>query len=490
MAETALRHLFGVTPGDLATRSMHCPSGTALPRRITRARRDWLKATAIFSTDEAMHSQEFLAQQLAEAFAAESLADPAALVDRGARLFGRRYRWLQGVAQRTSANFTGQQRPRTRLIAQFLRSDRLFNQACDRWDLEIPGRLSNPPQMLPSPWEVPSLANPAELSQWLGISQRALAWLADVHGRLCDRPAAVQHYESQWQRKPSGGLRLIEAPRPRLKAIQRRVLRGILEHIPPHDAAHGFRQGRSTQSCVAQHAKQAIVLRLDLNDFFPTFRLTRIMGIFLALGYPECVAALLAALCTTAAPARLWNEASPTDARDALWRSEELYRKRHLPQGAPTSPYLANLGTFHLDRRLAGLARSAGAHYTRYADDLIFSGAAGFARRVARFADHAAAIVLDEGFAVNFRKKRVMRPGVQQRAVGLVLNERPNVPRQEYDRLKATLYNCAKYGPHDQNRENHADFRAHLTGRVGYVASVNPTRAQRLERLLAAIDWS
>ena len=169
--------------------------------------------------------------------------------------------------------------------------------------------------------------------------------------------------------------------------------------------------------------------------------------------------------------------------------SRRLYRQPHLPQGAPTSPALANLAAYRLDARLAGLARAAEANYTRYADDLVFSGGEAFARSIARFPTHVAAIALEEGFAVQHRKTRVMRQGVSQRAAGVVINQKINMPRDDYDRLKAILCNCVRHGPHGQNREGVADFRAHLAGRVAHARRLNPGRGQRLLRLFEQIAW-
>src|SRR5262249_19106432 len=145
-----------------------------------------------------------------------------------------------------------------------------------------------------------------------------------------------------------------------------------------------------------------------------------------------------------------------------------LYRRPHLPQGAPTSPALANLAAYRLDARLAGLAESVDAQYTRYADDLVFSGGATFARTIGRFPVHVAAVALEEGFAVQHRKTRVMRQGVRQRAAGVVLNRRINLPRADYDQIKAILCNCLRHGPQGQNRAGVDDFRAHLSGRIAH----------------------
>jgi hypothetical protein len=205
------------------------------------------------------------------------------------------------------------------------------------------------------------------------------------------------------------------------------------------------------------------------------------------------VARLLNGLCTNTVPHQVWNQVGEPDGERSRgspgWQAGRLYRQPHLPQGAPTSPALANLAAYRLDARLAGLARAVDAQYTRYADDLVFSGGETFARTIGRFPIHVAAIALEEGFAIQHRKTRVMRQGVRQRAAGVVLNQRINLPRSDYDQLKAILCNCVRHGPQGQNRAGVADFRAHLAGRVAHAARLNPERGRRLMRLLEQIAW-
>jgi hypothetical protein len=232
---------------------------------------------------------------------------------------------------------------------------------------------------------------------------------------------------------------------------------------------------------------------MDLRDFYVSMTSARVMAIYLTVGYPEPVARLLTGLCTNTVPLLVWNQTGRPElvgaSSAAAWQARRLYRQPHLPQGAPTSPALANLAAFRLDSRLAGLARAAEASYTRYADDLVFSGGEAFARTIGRFPTHAAAIALEEGFAVQHRKTRVMRQGVSQRAAGIVINQKINIARHEYDQLKAILYNCARRGSRDQNRAGVRDFRAHLAGKVAHAIRLNPKRGEKLLRLFERIEW-
>ena len=160
-----------------------------------------------------------------------------------------------------------------------------------------------------------------------------------------------------------------------------------------------------------------------------------------------------------------------------------LLRAPHLPQGAPTSPALANLCGFRLDRRLTGLAEAYQARYTRYADDLAFSGR--FSRSgAARFVERVNEVVADEGFRLNAAKTRIRGQGDRQALAGLVVNAAPAVPRQEYDALRALLHNATRTGLDEQNRDGHADFAAYLAGRIAWVGHRHPARAAKLNALL------
>lgn len=211
-----------------------------------------------------------------------------------------------------------------------------------------------------------------------------------------------------------------------------------------------------------------VVLRMDLQDFFPSFAGPRIQAFFRTLGYPEAVADLLGGICTNSAPGDVWKQAPSDVDPNHLREARSVYARPHLPQGAPTSPALANLCTYRVDCRLSGLAKSVGAEYTRYADDLAFSGdGAMFERRIELFSTHLAAILMEEGFPVHHRKRRIMPQGVRRHLAGLVANQHVNVIRADFDRLKTALPSCIRLGPERQNRSTHSSFPTHLEGRVG-----------------------
>jgi RNA-directed DNA polymerase len=336
----------------------------------------------------------------------------------------------------------------------------------------------------PGTWPVPRLPTPGRLADWVGVTPRELDWFADCKRLNDDAKSALRHYTLRWLKKSSGRYRLLEVPKSRLKAIQRQLLDDLLAHVPPHDAAHAFRTGRSLVGFAAPHAGQRLVLRLDLHDFFPSVRATRVHALFRRLGYPIGVARLLTGLCTHSVAPGEWPVVTAADTA-----CRQRCALPHLPQGAPTSPALANLCAWRFDTRLAALAVSAGAKYTRYADDLAFSGGHDFERAARRFQVQVMRIALEEGFEINARKTRFMRPGVRQQLCGVVLNTRPNIRRDEFDRLKAILHNCVKHGPNTQNRAALPDFRAHLLGRIGWVEHLHPARGVKLRAVFNLIAW-
>jgi RNA-directed DNA polymerase len=343
-------------------------------------------------------------------------------------------------------------------------------------------------------WNLPAIESIGGLAEWLGITPGEAAWFADLRRNMArlgpaDYAGPLSHYHYRILAKEGGTIRLIEAPKERLKRLQKQILGEILGKIPVHPAVHGFRRGRSIRTFAAPHVGQRVVLRMDLRDFFPTISAPRIQAMFRTAGYPEPVANLLGGLCTNAVPRALWKQKGIGLDLLRMAEARSLYAWPHLPQGAPSSPALANISCYRVDCRLTGLAEASGAVYTRYADDLAFSGDATFERGVERFGIRAAAILLEEGFAVHHRKTRIMRQGVRQYLAGVVANERLNVPRPDYDRLKAILTNCIRHGPSSQNREDHADFRAHLAGRVSFVEMVNAPRGAKLRSLLERIQW-
>jgi len=444
-----------------------------------------------------MHAPGFYAALASSILAGDTSVE--AIVARLAHTLGREWRWLRPLVRRYRLRFGTDLRPPRRDVVRFLRSDEGLARALSRphQPVRIAGWVGPSPAMQPSPvardWTVPPIETVGALAEWLAVTPGELAWFADLKRMTARRQDGIEgplsHYHYRILGKPGGDIRLIEAPKPRLKAIQKKILLEILENIPVHPAVHGFRRGRSIKSFAAPHVGQRVVVRMDLRDFFPSISAPRVQAMFRTAGYPEHVANLLGGVCTNAVPRVLWTgkgkRLDPLRVADA----RHLYAWPHLPQGAPTSPALANICAYHVDCRLTGWAEASGAVYTRYADDLAFSGGQHFDRGAERFAVHAAAILREEGFAVHHRKTRIMRQGVRQYLAGVVTNQHVNVIRRDYDLLKATLTNCLRHGAESQNRDGHADFHAHLRGRLSFVEMINARRGAKLRALFDRIAW-
>ncbi|MBA2390345.1 MAG: RNA-directed DNA polymerase [Geodermatophilaceae bacterium] len=345
--------------------------------------------------------------------------------------------------------------------------------------------------MAGSRWPVATVDDLADLAGLLDLSMGHLGWYADPAGmQRRNRVPALQLYRYRWLDRPGRAPRLLEVLKPRLRRAQRMLLDRIVGLVPAHAAAHGFVAGRSARTGAAPHVGTDVVIGLDLAGFFGSVSAHRIYGILRVAGYPEAVAHIVTGLCTTATPIAVLGTMPPGGPVDDRYALRRALTTPHLPQGAPTSPQLANLSAYRLDCRLAGLAAAVGATYTRYADDLSLSGGPEVARQTARIVGGVRRIVSDEGFRLNEGKTRVQPRAGRQTVTGIVVNERANAARADYDRLRAILHNAARTGAQGQNRGGHRDFRSHLLGRIAWVEALNPARGRRLRADFDRIDWT
>jgi retron-type reverse transcriptase len=436
------------------------------------------------------------ARAIADAFLAGSW-DPASMGRRAKRVVADQRHWPTRLAEVVVREHPEPPRDRPRELAAFIAACAVFAEAAA--DTDRPLRVAvwaagSPTKMVHRRWDVPVIDDMSALGSWLGVDLDHLAWFADRRGQ--ERTATdvrLVHHHRRWVRKADGSPRLLEAPKKELKDLQRQVLHEILDRIPAHDAAHGFRRGRSAATGAARHVGAEVVIGLDLEAFFTSVRAGRVYGIFRQAGYPEPVAHVLTALCTTTTPARVRSAAPVVDHPDQVDRRRRLLlalAEPHLAQGAPTSPAIANLVAFRLDRRLAGLAHQAGMIYTRYADDLTLSGPADLRRRAPAIVGLVRRIVTDEGFRLHEGKTRVTTAAQRQVVTGLVVNRAAQVARVDVDRLRAALHRAAVHGPAAvDGAAQHADLRRHLEGRVVWAGTGNPARAERLRIALERIDW-
>jgi retron-type reverse transcriptase len=320
---------------------------------------------------------------------------------------------------------------------------------------------------------LPLLASPADVAAALKLTIPRLRWLA-----FCTEASPITHYIRFAIPKKSGGTRTLFAPHQHMAAAQEWILQNVLAKAPTHPAAHGFVPGRSTVTNAKAHVRRAVVVNTDLTDFFPTITFPRVRGLFKSLGYSPAVATIFALICTE----------SP---RRVVGYAGKLYHvatgSRGLPQGACTSPAISNLVSRRLDSRLAGIAAKLGWTYTRYADDLTFSADGEPSKKIGYLLARIRHITADEGYAVNEKKTRVLRQSAAQKVTGIIVNDRPGIPRDVVRRLRAILHRAKTQGLASQNRQNHPHFEMWVRGMVAYISMVNPAQAAPLRAALEAI---
>lgn len=253
---------------------------------------------------------------------------------------------------------------------------------------------------------LPPINNAEELASFLGLSEFELK-------RFCMRDKSF--YASFERPKKSGkGTRSICAPAPELKRVQRRIKSALLDNVELHPGCTGFRPGMSIVDNATIHAGSRFVLNMDIKDFFQSIHTARVAGLFASFGYSEDVSILLSKLCCF---------------------------RNQVPQGAPSSPAIANLICHKLDRRLSGLAKSKGFKYSRYCDDVTISGDNLIG---AAFIEMIKFILQEEGFTVNPDKTRLFTRRSCQIVTGLTVNSKVNIPRRKRRKIRAIFHQAAK----------------------------------------------
>jgi retron-type reverse transcriptase len=302
-----------------------------------------------------------------------------------------------------------------------------------------------------------------DVAEALGISLGMLWHFAShrVHERCV-------HYIAFEVPKRSGGSRVIFAPKRRLKALQRQLNELLVRKLPVSTHAHGFVTGRSIRTGADPHVGRAFVLHLDLKDFFPSVTFARVRGLLIAYGYAYPVAATLAALCTE-------SRRQPVEIDGELFHVP--VGQRHCVQGAPTSPGLCNAMVLRLDRRLAGLARKFQCNYTRYADDLTFSGDASRGAMIG-LRERATEIIRAEGFEVNREKTSLASKGARQTVTGVVVNQVAGLSRQDRRRMRAEAHQRGL--AEKSGKPVSAEAVARFEGKLAYLAMLNPAQAEAI----------
>ena len=263
--------------------------------------------------------------------------------------------------------------------------------------------------------------------------------------------------------KKSGGFREIEAPSDRLKSFQLWIKENILDRIHIADHAKGFRKACSIVDNAKEHVGKKLVINLDLKDFFPSITYEQVYRIFSYVGYTNEVSHLLTQICTN--------------------------KGNVLPQGSPASPVISNIVSLKLDKRLGLLADGFCCSYTRYADDITFSGDI----NIKKLLPTTKKIIKEEGFAVNSAKVRLQYYFQRQEVTGLVVNKKISVASCIIEEIEKAIYYCNKFGveSHMKKINCHRSFyKEHLYGIAYFVKMVDEQKGVKYLKELDNIAWT
>ena len=287
----------------------------------------------------------------------------------------------------------------------------------------------------------------SSLEQDLGISAKTLYAVSNNLSK---------HYRKAKLPKKSGGFRNLSVPDEVLKSIQKQIAEVLLIHMPVSRYAKAYRFGSSTLRNAKHHVGKQVVLKLDILHFFDSIRYSTVkVKVFPEEIYAEPLRILLTMLC---------------------------YYKDSLPQGAPSSPAITNIILYEFDEQLGQWCREHGIAYTRYCDDMTFSGdfEPSEAIRYVRLE------LKKMGFLLNEQKTRIQRPGQQQTVTGIVVNEKLSIPADYRRKLRQELYYCRKFGIQEHMQKiglgiPEDTYWMRLLGKVNYVLQVHPDDRDMLD---------
>ncbi|MEL1262860.1 reverse transcriptase family protein [Pseudoxanthomonas putridarboris] len=288
--------------------------------------------------------------------------------------------------------------------------------------------------------------------------------------------------------------RHICVPTPLLLRAQRWIHHNILIHASAHPSSKAYGKDCSISGAAAPHCQASWLIKLDITNFFDSILEPAVYSAFLDLGYQPLVAFEMARICTRLRPTgnvrRLkkgQHFAIPTYGNE---------RFGHLPQGAPTSPILANLAARDLDGAMSEIAQREGLRYTRYADDmtLSFHGREFSRQRAMSVIGGCYEAMLPFGLYPNRTKTRVIPPGARKLVLGLLVDgEQPRLTREFRDRMRMHLHFLERLGPaqHAQARgfDSVVGLQNHLFGLAAFAIGVDPVWGKKVRRRLRGIDW-
>lgn len=314
--------------------------------------------------------------------------------------------------------------------------------------------------------KLPKFETFSQLASAMGFEPQDLVWLCYERGAT-----DVDHYTRFEIPKRSGGTRLISSPKPKMRKAQVWVNENILSHLEPSKYCYAFRPGVSIVDNATQHLNKALIVKCDIKDFFPSITFERVRGYFQYLGYNPGISTVMALVCTDAPRVRV-----------TIRGKSQIVAvgERSLPQGACTSPALANLIASRLDSRLAGFAKSFGSDwtYTRYADDLTFSSSDAEAN-LGQFLAAVARITKDEWFEIKREKTRIMRSPMRQSVTGLLVGSEVRIPKETVKKIRALFHNIETKGQDAVSDQLGRNALPVAKGYWAYLHMVNPELAAK-----------
>lgn len=320
-----------------------------------------------------------------------------------------------------------------------------------------------------------------------------------VSRRTIDKNEPSMPYDNFSIRKRSGGRRFIHVPNRQLITVQRWINRHILQEVKPHLASHAFSRKSSIRKCAQVHCGSAWLIKLDISDFFESVSEIQVFRAFEGMGYSALVAFELARICTIRTPShsprQYFKQWLVRKANDTIYAYNDRYLG-YLPQGAPTSPLLANLVMRQCDKELSEIAARFGMKYTRYSDDLTFSSLDPALDRdtCRKLIFEAYAVLSREGYRPNARKSTIVPPSARKLVLGLTIDgAQPGLTKEFKDRLRQHIYFLEKLGPVDHAFNRKFDsvwgMKAHIKGLIDFAKMIEPEYAATCRERFNRIDW-
>jgi RNA-directed DNA polymerase len=288
------------------------------------------------------------------------------------------------------------------------------------------------------------------------------------------------------------GFREISVPEPELMRLQRWITQNILSESAPHSASYAFHREGGLLRAASRHAGCTWLVKMDIRDFFDSIAEQRVYRVFRRLGYGALLSFQMARICT-----RVFPRDHGTGLRPYGVPGYHQPAAGRLPQGAPTSPALANLAVLDLDRKLNRMAMTVGWTYTRYADDLAFSTTGASSRDEAR---RLVALIKEflrsSGLEPTSAKTVIAPPGARRLVLGLQVDgPEPRLTRAFRNNLETHLYalTAPRLGP-EAHREARGfasliGMRRHVEGLLAFAHYVEPQYAKELYSRWNSVAW-